>query len=269
MSNFLQSSQWEKFQQALGRKTWRIGGVLVVEYDLLFGLSYLYCPHSDLVPDVKGVAGKHIFLKIEPLSVVPQGLIKSLKEWQPMKTIILDLDKSAEELLEQTQTKTRYNIRLAQKREVAIRENGEIDVFLNLLKKTAKRDKFHLHEDNYYRKLVENLDIKILTAEYQGEVIAADLFSFTGKKAIYLYGASDYEHRSAMAPALLQWRAILKAKELGCREYDFWGIDEKKWPGVTRFKRGFGGREVSYPGSFDLILRPIWYRIYQVVRKLR
>jgi len=267
--NFLQSPQWEKFQQSLDRRTWRVGGVLVIEYDLPFGMSYLYCPHSDIIPDVREIAGKHIFLKIEPLTVIPQGLIKSAKEWQPMKTIVLDFKKTEEELLSQMHSKTRYNIRLAEKKGVIIKEGGEIEDFLKLLKKTAERDKFHLHEGSYYRKITEALDIKMLTAEYQGKVIAAGLFYLDGPKAIYLYGASDYEHRRLMAPALLQWRAILQARISNCQEYDFWGIDEKKWPGVTRFKRGFGGKEISYPGSFDLILRPIWYRIYQLARKLR
>ncbi|MFC1700800.1 lipid II:glycine glycyltransferase FemX [Patescibacteria group bacterium] len=263
--SFLQSRGWGEFQKSLGRKTWWIDGALVIEYDLPFGMSYLYCPHSDIVPDVKEIIGKHIFLKVEPLSVIPRDLIKSSKEWQPSKTIILDLEGVS---LEKMHSKTRYNIRLAEKKGVVVKERKDIDIFLNLLKKTAERDKFHLHEDNYYQKMMEVLDVKMLVAEYQGEIIAAGLFHFKDK-AIYLYGASDYKHRNLMASSLLQWKAILKAKELGCRQYDFWGIDEKKWPGVTRFKRGFGGKEVSYPGSFDLVLRPIWYKIYNLLRRLR
>ena len=71
-----------------------------------------------------------------------------------------------------------------------------------------------------------------------------------------------------MAPYLLQWQQILEAKKRGCAEYDFWGINEKKWPGVTRFKKGFSGKEVGYPGAFDLIFQPIWYSLYKIVKKI-
>ena len=71
-----------------------------------------------------------------------------------------------------------------------------------------------------------------------------------------------------MAPHFLQWRQILEAKKRGKNRYDFWGIDEKKWPGVTRFKRGFGGKEITYIGAWDLIYRPIWYKIYNLARKV-
>ena len=71
-----------------------------------------------------------------------------------------------------------------------------------------------------------------------------------------------------MAPYLLQWEQIKEAKKRGCIEYDFWGIDDKKWPGVTRFKKGFGGQEITYPGAFDLIFQPIWYRLYKIAKRI-
>ena len=72
-----------------------------------------------------------------------------------------------------------------------------------------------------------------------------------------------------MAPHLLQWHAIKLAKANGQKYYDFHGIDEARWPGVTRFKLGFGGFEVNYPGTFDLVYDPGWYSIYKMVRKVR
>jgi lipid II:glycine glycyltransferase (peptidoglycan interpeptide bridge formation enzyme) len=59
------------------------------------------------------------------------------------------------------------------------------------------------------------------------------------------------------------------AKGLGYKYYDLYGIDEVKWPGVTRFKKGFGGKEVSYPGTFDLVFERIWYNVYGVARRIR
>ena len=83
-----------------------------------------------------------------------------------------------------------------------------------------------------------------------------------------MHGASDHDYRALMAPYLLHWEVIKYAKEHGLSEYDLWGIDEKKWSGVTRFKKGFGGREVKYTGSYDYVFMPIWYRLYRLWQAL-
>ncbi len=111
--------------------------------------------------------------------------------------------------------------------------------------------------------------IKLFIAEYKKKPIAANIVSFFGDTAVYMHGASGADHRNVMAPYLLQWHAIKLGKQVGCKYYDFYGIDEKKWPGVTRFKRGFGGRAVNYPGTFDLIFDSSWYNIYKMVRRVR
>jgi lipid II:glycine glycyltransferase (peptidoglycan interpeptide bridge formation enzyme) len=105
----------------------------------------------------------------------------------------------------------------------------------------------------------------------------------------YLYGASDHEFRDYMSPLLLQWTAVARAKAAGATQYDFFGIappresrnvnresrelyeyDPKhQYAGVTRFKLGFGGSVVEAPGTFDLILQPGKYKVYQLLRKLR
>ncbi len=116
--------------------------------------------------------------------------------------------------------------------------------------------------------MLEIPGVELFLADFKNKIIAANIVVFWEKTAIYLHGASDYEQRNLMAPHLLQWEQIKEAKKRGCIEYDFWGIDEKKWPGVTRFKKGFGGREVEYPGAFDLIFQPVWYKIYKIGRTL-
>jgi len=108
--------------------------------------------------------------------------------------------------------------------------------------------------------------VELFVAIYNKKIIVANIVMFYKETAIYLHGASDYQYRNLMAPYLLQWQQILEAKERGCSEYDFWGIDEKKWPGVTRFKRGFGGKEIVYPGAYDLVFQPTWYRIYKLAK---
>ncbi|MBU1291962.1 aminoacyltransferase [Patescibacteria group bacterium] len=288
---FLQSWQWGELQESMNRKIWRIEtqGLkgLVIKHDINLGKNYLYCPRgpigqgdfNNFIEQVKEIAHQEgsIFFKIEleEFKVRPQQrsdlkfFVKSSKQIQPVKTVILDISKSEKELLKQMHQKTRYNICLAQKKGIEIKESEEgLDDFIRLLKQTAKRDRFFLHPRKYYQKLLKRGLAKLFLAYYQNKVIAANLICFFGQTATYLHGASDYNHRQLMAPYLLQWQTILKAKEKGLTHYDFWGINEEKWPGVTRFKKGFGGQEVSYPGSFDLIFQKTWYKVYNLARKI-
>ena len=313
--SFLQSWQWGEFQKSLGRRIWRIetGGLksLVIKQGLPLGKSYLYCPRGpvgqlakdnfgEFLSQVKriGREEKSVFFKIEPAKgVLPRDALegtpsegrplkaslgrtplkKSKNQIQPAKTLILDISKPEEELLNQMHQKTRYNIGLARRKGIKIEISPgnnlqEIDKFLDLSSATAKRDKFHLHPRRYYRKMLEVLGqegmIKLFLAKYQNQIVVANLICFFGRTATYLHGASDYDFRQLMAPHLCQWRAILEAKKLGGQCYDFWGIDEKKYPGVTRFKKGFVGQEINYPGSFDLVFRPFWYWIYRSAKKV-
>jgi len=278
-NSFLQSLEWERFQKSLNRKTWRVEGKLVIKHDLPFSKNYLYCPRSEIsdgfLKEVEKIAKqeKSIFLKVEPEKEIP-NFKKSDKQIQPAKTIILDISKSEDELLNQMHPKTRYNIRLAQKKGIEIKQSNNqesSDVFIKLLKQTAQRDKFFLHSQEYYQKMINILGqdiVKLFLAKYKDKVIAANLVCFFNQTAIYLHGASDYRYRQIMAPYLLQWQIIRQAKEMGFKYYDFWGIDEDKWPGVTRFKRGFGGQEVSSPGAYDLIYSKFWYLLYKMVRRV-
>jgi len=184
---------------------------------------------------------------------------------------MLDLKKSKEELLSDMHQKTRYNIRLAKKKGVEIIEGGadDFDDFWNLINKTADRDRFRIHTKEYYKKMLSVDFVKIFFAKFAGKIIATGIFSFYGDTVTYMHGASDNEHRNVMAPYLLQWELITRAKEKGFKYYDFYGIDDKKWPGVTRFKKGFGGFEKRYPGTFDMVFSQIWYNVYNILRKIK
>ena len=297
---FLQSWQWGEWQEKLGRKIWRfaveengqtIGLNLVVKHNLPFNKSYFYSPRGPvflesrilnlesgiLLEKIKELSEQEnaIFWRVEPetndfLSKV-NGLgfkVVATRPVQPSKTVILDLTKTEEEFLQEMHPKTRYNIRLAQKHGVKIfQDNKRIDEFLRLLHQTTKRDKFGAYSDDYYRRLFQTADpdfAKLYLAEYEGEILAANLIICFGQTTTYVHGASSDEHRNIMAPHLLHWEIICQAKKQGFNYYDFWGIDEKKWPSLTRFKKNFGGQEISYPGTFDLVLSNLWYRLYRI-----
>ncbi|MCX7778749.1 MAG: aminoacyltransferase [Patescibacteria group bacterium] len=301
MAPFLQSWEWGDFQESLGRKIWRLGffkndqliGItLLIRMLLPIKKSYLYCPRGPILREnnietikiffrkINDLAKKEniIFLRFEPLDNFQVSIFnfsfKKINDLQPSKTILLDLTKSEKEILENMHPKTRYNIKLAEKKGVRIKigqSEEEIEIFLKLLSQTAQRDRFQTHPFNYYRKMfrLDKNFIKLFFAEYQGKIIAGNLMIFFADTATYLHGASDHQHRNVMAPYLLHWTAIKEAKRLCLKYYDFWGIDEKKWPGVTRFKKGFGGEIKEYPGTFDSIFNYFWYRLYQLGRILK
>ena len=310
-SSLLQSWFWGEFQKSLKKKIWKLAVknkewlalALLIKHKLPFNKSYLYCPRGPLVKSLKlrienlkllfkkieEIAQREnsIFLRIDPAVQINQwtnlekfGFLKAKKEIQPKDTLILDITKSENELLSQMHYKTRYNLRLAERKGVKIRKTTnlkEIDVFWNLLCETTKREKFKSHPKEYYKKQLEVLGkeglIRLFLAQYKNKVIAASLVSFFGKRATYLHGASLYQYRKVMAPHLLQWKAILEAKKQNCQFYDFWGIaplgrEDHPWSGITRFKKGFGGKEVHYLGAWDLVYQPFWYRIYNIAKQI-
>ena len=284
MKSFLQSKDWAGFQESLGRKTWRIDNILVIKHGLSLNKNYLYSPHCEgkflsksILEKIREIAEKEnsIFFKAEPLdfardkSKFKKFGFKKSTSIQFQKTLILDITKLDQELLKQMYQKTRYNIKLAEKKGIKIKKDKKyFEDFWRLLKDTAKKGGFYTHLKKHYKKLLEVPGIGLFTAEFKGKIIATNIVMFYKKKAIYLHGASDYQYRNLMAPHLLQWYQILEAKKRGCEKYDFWGIDEKKWPGLTKFKKGFNGKEIKYPGAYDLVFQLIWYRIYKIARKI-
>ncbi|KKT13618.1 MAG: Methicillin resistance protein [Candidatus Falkowbacteria bacterium GW2011_GWF2_43_32] len=222
--------------------------------------------------------GRPVFWRLEPAkepTKEPEKIgwsLKKTRDLQPKKTLLLDLKASEEELLAAMRQKTRYNIRLAEKKgvEIIVGRAEDFSEFWRLMKKTGARDGFRLHQPEHYRNLLNDTAlVKLFLARYRGKNIAAGLFCFWGDKVTYLHGASDNEFREVMAPYLLQWSVIKLARKEAYLYYDFYGLDAEKWPGVTRFKLGFGGRTAEYPGTFDLIYQPGWYLLYGCLRKLR
>jgi len=307
-NEFLQSWEWGEFQKSLGRYIWRLGikpeanqsteGLaLILKHKLPLGFSYLYSPRGPagkpelFLEKIKKIALKEkaIFWRIEPANPKQetkwyQKIFSNLGEKivpvsdvQPSLTTILSLNPSEKEILAGMHYKTRYNIRLAERHKVKIRKSNtstlkkDIETFLDLLHQTAKRDKFRLWPDNYYRKLIKTLPqefCNLYLAEEESP-LAAYIVIFFKKRATYLYGATSNKKRNLMASYLLHWRIIQDAKQKGYKEYDFWGIDEKKWPGLTRYKKNFGGKTVKYPGTFDVILNKKLYKIYLLLKKIR
>ncbi|MBU0731410.1 peptidoglycan bridge formation glycyltransferase FemA/FemB family protein [Patescibacteria group bacterium] len=295
--SFLQSWAWGNFQHDYGRDVKRIAveqdgeiiaGAQIISYQLPAKRTYFFSPrgpvvfHDLILEKIREMAPKDncLFWKLEPMEedVAEKLNLRKVQDVHPKKTLILDITPEEDELLKNMKPKTRYNIRLAKKKGVKIRVSSEVealDKFYDLLNATADRQQIRVFPRSYYQLMVHILEeqslAKVYLAEYEGEVIAANLMLAFGHTMTYLHGGTSQDHRNVMAPQLLQWQAILDAKEAGLKRYDFFGISDEKpsWAGITRFKRGFGGEEVIYPGTFELPLNNMWYEAYRVVKKFK
>jgi len=291
---FLQSFAWFDLLKREGEEVeiWGLkegekilASALIIKKKLFFSYYYYYLPRGPigekkdvllLLAELKKNKREAVFLRLEPLVEINSGngfLFQKTLNLQPQQTLFLDLSFNESDLLKAMHQKTRYNIRLAEKKGVNIISAGldKFPDFWRLLETTSSRDGFRLHDRCHYENLLKSEnEIKMYLAYFNGQVIAGGLFSFFSDRVTYLHGASDNSFRNLMAPYLLQWTVIKEAKKNNnYRYYDFYGIDEKKWPGVTRFKIGFGGFSVKYPGTYDLILRKRIYSLYNFLRRLK
>ena len=228
-----------------------------------------------------------IFLKIEPdlwgdqqLETLNLKLETSPHNIQPPRTILINIKDNEDTILARMKQKTRYNIRLAEKKGVTVRAWDDIDSFHKMMLVTGGRDGFGVHSLEYYKRAYELLQPKglgeILLAEYEGKSLAALFVARNGNRAYYLYGASTDEERNRMPTYLLQWEAMKWAKARGCEEYDLWGVPDEDeatleanfesrhdglW-GVYRFKRGFGGELKRAAQAMDRVYNLFLYWAY-------
>jgi lipid II:glycine glycyltransferase (peptidoglycan interpeptide bridge formation enzyme) len=303
-AHLLQTGEWGELKSAFGWKPARVIseniGAQILFRKLPLGFTVGYIPKAvignqllvsgnSLWDDIDSVCRKQkaIFLKLEldqweDFSSITnhQLLITSKHNIQPPRTIIIDIRGSEEEILAKMKQKTRYNIRLAEKKSVIVRAWDNIESFHKMMLVTGGRDGFGIHSLEYYKRAYELLQPKglgeVLVAEYEGKPLAALFVARNGNRAYYLYGASTDEERNRMPTYLLQWEAMKWAKSYGCEEYDLWGVPDQDeatleanfesrheglW-GVYRFKRGFGGELKRAAQAMDRVYNPLLYWAY-------
>ena len=242
-----------------------------------------FCIRIDPPINFYSLEAKKDFLNVT--KSIQKGIIPALTDIQPPDTVILNLSKSEDDLLNSMKSKWRYNIRLAEKKGVIIEKCGAeaIEDFYEIFTETATRDGIAVHGKNYYKSLLElssenteKAEVSLYVAKHEGDVLAGIITLFTETEAVYLYGASSNKKRNLMASYLLQWSAIKDAKAFGAKSYDFYGIppeNDENHPmyGLYRFKTGFGGDEciIHRIGSLDIPLKKGIYNCYSLAEKLR
>ena len=304
----LQTNSWGELKSAFGWKPIRVAknkvGVQILFKKLPMGLSVAYIPKgpvgeqtADFWSEIDQICKNNnaIFLKIEPdaWESSSNGFFQNLPEFipsepiQPRRTIVIDLNGGEDDWLGRMKQKTRYNIRLAEKKEIKVALSSNIEAFYTLMLKTGERDGFGVHSHAYYQRAYDLFNKKsqcaLLLAEYQEKPLAGLMVFFCGHRSWYLYGASNDEERQRMPTYLLQWEAMRLAASKGCTLYDLWGVpdfdeealeanfeqkSEGLW-GVYRFKRGFGGQLRRSAAAWDRIYKPLLYKIYQIRARRR
>lgn len=229
-----------------------------------------------------------VFLQIENLTyenifyLPANNIFKALyyKKFITPYTAIIDLKKSEDEILTDMKQKGRYNIKLAEKKEIIVekaeknREN--IKAFYDLMLETTARDHFSANTLSYYEDFLENPYSELFLAKKDEQVISAWIFVFFDGLAIYYYGAStsNPSYRNMMAPYLLQWEAIKYAKNNWYEIYDFlWvaSLDEKNsslaWVSDFKYKFTSDVRKVSE--SYIFINKKIFFYFIKFLKKLK
>jgi len=311
---FTQASFYGDWQKSLGRAVKRflvndgdkiIAYFQLIKYPLLFDKSYFYIPYGPVIKDfsedffanlkneltrIAKTEGA-VFVRLDFTPPVSNSILLKFftkapfytyhsAYFQPRIEWFLDLDKSENELLMAMHEKTRYSIRLAERKgttaEIIIGDFEKyFEIFYELMLETSKRNGFSLHQKNYYKNIFQNLhkiNAYLSIAKYGQKVLAIDLIIVFGKVANYVFGGSSNDERNRMPTYLAQWKAICHAKKLNCDYYNFGGIsDENKiykgWEGLTNFKKKFGGKKIIHSDFFDIVVNPFWYYLYNF-RKL-
>jgi lipid II:glycine glycyltransferase (peptidoglycan interpeptide bridge formation enzyme) len=197
---------------------------------------------------------------------------------QPEHTAIVDIARPDEELMASFKSKTRYNVRLAQKKGVEVAISDDIAAFARLAGETSSRHQIQLAPERYYRELHRMMaadgQSRLYLASHQGTNLAGIIVVRFAGRATYLFGASTRTGREKMPAYLLHWQAMRDMRDAGDREYDLWGVppDDRPdhlWAGLWQFKSGWQGRLVTYAGAFDLPLSTRAWRAHNSLSNLR
>jgi len=302
-AHLLQTYAWGELKAAFGWQVLRVESGQAAAQILLrrlpLGLRLAYVPRGpigawlpELLPELDAACRSlgAFALTIEPdapddaaaaLELGYHGFRPSRQPIQPRRTLLVDLSGSEDEMLGRMHQKTRYNLRLAAKKDVTVEAWSDLEAFGQMMQHTASRDGFGAHHPTYYARAHELFHplgaCELFVARHAGQPLAALMAFAYGQRAWYLYGASSDLERQRMPAYLLQWEAMRWARSRGCTSYDLWGVPDTElselerdfagrsdglW-GVYRFKRGFGGELVRSLGAWDRVYRSRAYALFQ------
>ena len=304
--HFLQSKTWEKYQKLEGHNTFYIEDDDFIANGVITKTSlgnYLYCAYGPAAKDEKSLlkAVKAIlqlakdndafFIRIEPtlalakeqIEKIAQKLgkypIKKTHDLDPAHTWIIDYKPNLDDTLADIEKDKTRVWRNYAKKGISIRTTtnpDEIPAFMKLLRSVASNDNYVAQEEEHLKNQLRSGFGTLYLADLDGRsgqpIAGVLVFDYKGTRYA-MHAAADYEHRRLKAGAILQVQTIVDSHQAGGKHYDFWGITTSEnpkhpWYGFTQYKKTFGGHQVDYTGTYDIILKPTKYRIYTILRKI-
>jgi lipid II:glycine glycyltransferase (peptidoglycan interpeptide bridge formation enzyme) len=303
----LQSWEWGEFRKAMGIDVARVGvyekNTLIEGWQITFHaipfLPYTIGyfpkgprPRSEMIDELKklGIQKRAIYIQLEPDITAEESsdvlrhpsLVSSYRPLFTKYTFVLDLTKTEEELMAAMHSKTRYNIRVAQKHGVVIAEDNSDKAFatyLALSEETTRRQGFYAHNRHYHKTMWNILHrggiARLFTASYNCTIIATWILFVWKDTLYYPYGASSRTNRDVMAPNLLLWEIVRWAKKQQLFYFDLWGAlgpnpdPNDPWSGFHRFKEGYKPTLVEFAGSYDLKVYPLLYTLFTWADSIR
>ena len=291
-----QSSEWHKLQEELGEES-----ILVEKEDYQYLAiikptpvgNYLYCPYGPVAKDktsFKNALGSlndlakdksAIFIRVEPYDEVfknnlPDSAKKST-DLNPKETWILDLTGNDEEFKLRLPSRLLRYHKSAAKKGIIIEKStnpDDIKYLLKLQQALASEKGISTFSENYLKTELKQPFASLYLVKYEGSIIAAGLVFDDETTRYNLQGAQSDTGRKLHATGILTIQLILDAREKKLKSFDFWGIapddapDDHPWKGFTAFKKTFNGTEVKHTGTYDIVLSPFKYHLYQIIRKV-
>lgn len=308
----LQTWEWGEFRKKTGLKIIRLGvfknkkiiqGFQISIHKIpftLWNIGYLAkcsLPSRQVLEELSNIGRENncIFIQIEPHQISTRlpwplpNLHKSIHPTFAQFNFVLDINKPESNLLTTMHPKTRYNIRVAQRHGVEVKEHIDqkgFEIFLKLYFETTQRQHYFGHTPCYHKLLWETLQpagiARILIAYYSPQAGDKNCIPLTAWMTFHLndtlyypYGGSSDKYKNVMASNLVAWEAIRLGKKLGAEYLDLWGClgpdanPKHPWYGFHRFKAGYGGKLVQYVNAYDLVLNPLLYQMFHLANKLR
>ncbi len=275
MIDLRQTQQYARYMSSIGWEVERIAGVnyFIRKFPIIGSFIKVQRPGKVDYQYIDALVVKYraFQIVIEPknqshkLQVISHKFKLSKNPFVPAKTIQIDLRKSKEILLKEMHHKTRYNIKLGKRSKVKVKRSKDINLFADFWQDCAIRQRnMFLSQKKEIIALYKafGTNANLLLGFKGKELISGILMIKTQDLAYYMYAASSNKGKKLFAPTLNAWEAMLYAKKLGCKLFDFEGIYDERfplnsWKGFTRFKKSFGGKEIEHPGAFTKLRIPV------------
>lgn len=292
--HFLQTKAWAEFRSGRGYKPHFLifedgeikVAVLFLERKVSGFGAFWYAPKGPGVIDIKQLdrflealrqsQPKACFARVEPTVLFDTANAKS-RVLEPLvaaraqilkATIVVNIGGDEDDVIASFKQKTRYNVRLAERKGVTVEaveaSEANLNKMYDLMTATQQRAGYFLHTREYFldmwRAFAEAGQGQLFFASYQGQVLAGVFAIYLGQKAWYKDGGSTREHSNVMAPYLLQWEVMKWLRSKGVVSYDMVGVAPRSESGhhimdsLEHFKSGFSQDVVEWIGTYDLPL---------------